>query len=107
MKSLQVGLLVAAALLLSHGAGAFTLDTKTGLNPDGTARFVDPDEPLSHLSSPSSSTGGASSMTLFKSGNSSFSFGIAQPDDRLAPGQLTPFRGLGVRPFGVRPGFPN
>jgi hypothetical protein len=110
MKSLHVGLLVAAALVLSHGAGALTLDTRTGVNPDGTARFIDPDEPLPHLSSPPPSAGNASSVPLFKNGNSSFSFGITQPgqsDDRFAPGSLTPFRGFGGRPFGVRPGFPN
>ncbi|MBV9521670.1 MAG: hypothetical protein JO010_02680 [Alphaproteobacteria bacterium] len=104
MRSLLTGLLALAALTLAPGADAFSLDTKSGVNPDGTARFSDPDEQLPRLSSPAN--GEASSMTLFKSGPSSLSFGVGRSDDRVAPNPLVPFRGFEPR-FGVRPGYPN
>ncbi len=93
------------AMALAPAAEALTLDTKGLSNPDGSARFTDPDKTAPFSSSGSGSSDG-SSMTIFKNGNSSLSFGISRPDAR-SPGFGTPFRPFGPRPFLTQPGSSN
>lgn len=103
MKRFSVGVLLASMFLLSQGAGAFTIDKSSAVNPDGSARFADPDQQLDVLAAPPKSGG---PVTLFSNGNSSFSFGISRPDDRFSSGPTSPFAGLGFwgarRPMGNR-----
>jgi hypothetical protein len=43
-RTLAVVAALAGGILLSDHALAFTVDEKSGTNPDGSARYVDPDE---------------------------------------------------------------
>ena len=58
-----IGGLVAFA---APSARAFTMDTVTNTNPDGSARYVDPDEKFSDSDK---------SKTTIKQGNTTFQFG--------------------------------
>jgi hypothetical protein len=40
-----------AALIASGAAHAFTIDSQSGRNPDGSAKFVDPDEEIENFTS--------------------------------------------------------
>lgn len=94
MKPVFFALLLGSALVLAHGAGAFTLDTRTPVNPDGSAKFVDPDQQVENLTSPPTdrSTPGVKS---FRSGNMTFSFGMSREDERPAFGRVSPFNNFG------------
>ena len=94
MKPVLFGLLLGSALLLGHGAGAFTLDTRTPVNPDGSAKFVDPDQQVENLTSPSAN-GSTPGVKSFHSGNMTFSFGVSRDDERPAFGQASPFNNFG------------
>lgn len=80
MKRLAFGLLLVPALLFTQGAGAFTIDTKTPLNADGSAKFVDPDRATENLTVPPTN-GSAPGTKTFRSGNTTFSFGVTRQDD--------------------------
>ena|SRR5882672_5904104 len=96
MKPLFFGLLLASALGFAQAAGAFTLDTRTPTNPDGSAKFVDPDQQVQNLTSPS--TNGATPGTkTFRSGNTTFSFGVT--DGRSNSGRVSPFNSFGANRF--------
>jgi len=103
MKPLSFGILLASALLIANGADALTIDTRTPVNPDGSAKFVDPDQQVENLTSPSngSTTPG---MKTFRSGNTSFSFGVTRGDERPVFGRAYPFNNFGtsrgLRSFG-------
>jgi hypothetical protein len=94
MKALFLSLLLGSALLLAHGADAFTLDTRTPVNPDGSAKFVDPDQQVENLTSPSTSTS-TPGVKSFRSGNMTFSFGLNREDERPAFGRVSPFNNFG------------
>lgn len=94
MKSLFPGLLLGSALLLGHGAAAFTLDTRTPVNSDGSAKFVDPDHQVENLTSPSTDRSTPGNKT-FRSGNMTFSFGVNREDERPAFGRVSPFNSFG------------
>ncbi len=68
--------IVAAGLVLGHGAFAWEIQHTGGTNPDGTPRFTDPDTitdgMANHLSGGSGSTSSGSGVKI---GNTSFSFG--------------------------------
>ncbi|HTO66478.1 MAG TPA: hypothetical protein VMM15_35090 [Bradyrhizobium sp.] len=44
MRLVSVVTAVAALLLCTHHASAFSMDSSTGSAPDGSSRYVDPDE---------------------------------------------------------------
>jgi hypothetical protein len=102
MKSVFFGVFLASALGLAQGAGAFTLDTRTPLNPDGSAKFVDPDQRVENLTSPSTN-GSAPGTKTFRSGNMTFSFGVTGGEARPTFGRVSPFNNLsansGLRGF--------
>ncbi|HZS83085.1 MAG TPA: hypothetical protein VFA50_09440 [Stellaceae bacterium] len=98
-------MLLIFAISLPGSAHAFTFDNQSGNNRDGSARFTDPDALADGLTAPR--RGDSGSMTLFRNGNSSLSFGMARPDDRPPAERAFPFRGFGVRPFPVPPSNPN
>jgi hypothetical protein len=98
MKPLFLGILLASALGLAQGAAAFTLDTRTPTNPDGSAKFVDPDQPAANLSSPSTN-GSAPGMKSFRSGNTTFSFGVTRNDGQSNFGRVSPFNNFGANRF--------
>jgi hypothetical protein len=95
MKPLFFGILLASALGLAQGAGALTLDTRTPANPDGSAKFVDPDQQVENLTS-AATRGSAPGTKTFHSGNSTFSFGVTGGDGRPTFGRASPFNNLGV-----------
>lgn len=94
MKTLFLGLLLGSALVLAQGAGAFTLDTRTPVNPDGSAKFADPDQQVENLTSPSTGTS-TPGVKSFRSGNMTFSFGVNRDDERSAFGRVSPFNNFG------------
>jgi hypothetical protein len=98
MKPLFLGVLLAAALGLAQGAAAFTLDTRTPLNSDGSAKFIDPDQQVENLTSPSTN-GSAPGMKTFRSGNTTFSFGVSRDDGRSNFGRVSPFNNFGANRF--------
>lgn len=95
MKRLAFGLLLAPALLFAQGAGALTLDTTTPRNPDGSVKFADPDSAAENLTAPPVK-GSAPAVKSFRSGNTTFSFGVTRQDENrslfLRP---TPFNRFG------------
>jgi hypothetical protein len=98
MKPLFFGVLLASALGFAQAAGAFTLDTRTPTNPDGSAKFADPDQQVQNLTSPS--TNGATPGTkTFRSGNTTFSFGVTRDDGRSSFGRVSPFNSYGANRF--------
>ena len=46
MRLLPVVTAVAAVLLCTHHASAFSTDSSSGTAPDGSSRYVDPDEQI-------------------------------------------------------------
>ena len=44
MRLVSVVIAVAAVLLWTHHASAFSMDSSSGTAPDGSPRYVDPDE---------------------------------------------------------------
>ena len=94
MKPLFLGVLLASALGFAQGAAALTLDTRTPVNPDGSAKFVDPDQKVENLTSPSSN-GSAPGMKSFRSGNSTFSFGVTRGESASPFGRVSPFNNFG------------
>jgi hypothetical protein len=80
MKRFAFGLLLAPALLFAQGAGALTLDTTTPRNADGSVKFVDPDSAAENLTAPPAK-GSAPGTKSFRSGNTTFSFGITRQDE--------------------------
>ena len=98
MKPLFLGVLLASALGLAQGAAALTLDTRTPVNPDGSAKFVDPDQKVENLTSPSSN-GSAPGMKTFRSGNSTFSFGVTRGESASPFGRVSPFNNFGANRF--------
>jgi hypothetical protein len=95
MKLLFCGIFLAFALGSVQGAAALTLDTRTPVNPDGSARFVDPDRQVDNLTSPSAK-GSSPGMRTFHSGNSTFSFGVTGGNSRPTFGRGSPFNNFGV-----------
>jgi hypothetical protein len=95
MKLLFFSVFLASALGLAPGVGAFTLDTRAPLNPDGSAKFVDPGQQVENLISPSTN-GSAPGSKTFRSGNMTFSFGVTGGDGRPTFGRVSPFNSLGV-----------
>src|SRR5437763_3185276 len=91
MKSLVFGVLLAAAL--APAAEAFTQDTRTPLNPDGSAKFVDPEQ-VESLTSPSTNGSAPGNKTL-RSGNTTFSFGVTRDDGRSTFGRASPLNSFG------------
>jgi hypothetical protein len=98
MKPLFLGVLLASALGVAQGAAALTLDTRTPANPDGSAKFVDPDQQVDNLSSPSTK-GSSPGMKSFRSGNTTFSFGVTRDDGRSNFGRVSPFNNFGANRF--------
>jgi hypothetical protein len=98
MKPLFFGLFLASALGVAQGASAFTMDTRTPTNPDGSAKFVDPDQQVENLTSPSAN-GGAPGTKTFRSGNTTFSFGVTRDDGRSNFGRVSPFNNFGANRF--------
>jgi hypothetical protein len=102
MKRLAFSLLLAPALLFSpallfvQGAGAFTLDTTPPRNADGSAKFGDPDRATENLTAPPTN-GSAPGTKTFRSGNSTFSFGITRQDENRSSffGRARPFSNFG------------
>ena len=47
IRTFLAAVAVATELFCAHHAFAFSVDEKSGTNPDGSARYVDPDEQLS------------------------------------------------------------
>ncbi len=94
MKTLSFGVLLASALSFANGAGALTIDTRSAVNPDGSAKIVDPDRQVDNLTSPSANGSTAGSKT-FRSGNSTFSFGITRSDERPGFGRASPLNNFG------------
>ncbi len=80
MKRFALGLLLAPALLFAQSAGALTLDTTTPRNADGSVKFVDPDSAAENLNSPPTK-GSAPAAKSFRSGNTTFSFGVTRQDE--------------------------
>jgi hypothetical protein len=96
MKRLAFSLLLAPALLFAQGAGALTLETTTPRNADGSAKFVDPDRTTENLSAPPTN-GSAPGTKSFRSGNTTFSFGVTRQDEnRPFFGRATPFNNFGA-----------
>jgi hypothetical protein len=79
-------------------AGAFTLDTRTPTNPDGSAKFADPDQQVQNLTSPSTN-GSTPGTKTFRSGNTTFSFGVTRDDGRSSFGRVSPFNSYGANRF--------
>jgi hypothetical protein len=98
MKPLFLGVLLASALGFAQAAAALTLDTRTPVNPDGSAKFVDPDQKVENLTSPSSN-GSAPGMKTFRSGNSTFSFGVTRSEPASPFGRVSPFSNFGANRF--------
>jgi hypothetical protein len=94
MKPFSAVALFASMVLLASGAAAFTLDTRTPTNPDGSAKFVDPDRQVENLTTPSVN-GSAPGTTTFRSGNSTFSFGISRGDAGSGFARTSPFNNFG------------
>src|ERR1700682_2053506 len=94
MKRLAFSLLLVSALLFAHGAGAFTIETATPRNADGSAKFVDPDRTTENLTAPPTN-GSAPGTKSFRSGNTTFSFGVTRQDDRPLFGRAAPFSNFG------------
>jgi hypothetical protein len=94
MKRFAFGLLLVPALLFAQGAGAFTIDTTTPRNADGSMKFVDPDRTTENLNAPATN-GSAPGTKSFRSGNTTFSFGVTRQDDRPLFGRATPFNNFG------------
>lgn len=46
MRLVSVVTVVAAVLLCTHHASAFSMDSSSGTAPDGSSRYVDPDEQI-------------------------------------------------------------
>jgi hypothetical protein len=46
MRLVSVVTAVAAVLLCTHGASAFSMDSSSGTASDGSSRYVDPDEQI-------------------------------------------------------------
>jgi hypothetical protein len=95
MKRLAFGLLLVPTLLFAHGAGALTLEATTPRNADGTVKFADPDGTTKNLSAPATN-GSAPGTKSFRSGNTTFSFGVTRQDDRPGFGRATPFNNFGA-----------
>jgi hypothetical protein len=93
MKSLSFSFLLGAALLVAQSAGAFTLESRTPVNPDGSAKFVDPDQQVEKLAG-GASNGAAPGSRTFRSGNMTFSFGVTR-DERPTFGRTAPFGNFG------------
>jgi hypothetical protein len=97
---LLIAAMLAFALLAPHTALAFEFDSAGSSNPDGSAKYVDPDENL-NLSTPSakldskSSTDAPGSVTLlpglYLSGSATGNAGLGQSDgwSNPQPGRLT------------------
>jgi hypothetical protein len=94
---LLIAAMLAFVLLAPHTALAFEFDSAGSSNPDGSAKFVDPDENL-NLSTPkadSKSTDAPGSVTLlpglFLSGGATGNAGLGQTDgwSNPQPGRLT------------------
>jgi hypothetical protein len=66
--------IVAAGLVLGHGAFAWEIQHTGGTNPDGTPRFADPDTITDGMAANLSGGSGSSSGSGIKIGNSTFSF---------------------------------
>jgi hypothetical protein len=47
IRTLLAAIAVTTVLFCAHHAFAFTVNEKSGTNPDGSAHYVDPDEQLS------------------------------------------------------------
>jgi hypothetical protein len=95
MKPFFFGVLLASALGLAQAAAAFTMDTRTPLNPDGSAKFIDPDQQVDNLTSPSAN-GATPGTKTFRSGNMTFSFGVTHDDSRSSFGRVSPFNNFGA-----------
>ena len=96
-----IAALLAFAMLVPRTALAFELDSAGSSNPDGSARYVDPDESM-NLGTPSvdskfdqKSSGPTNSVTLlpglFLSGSANGNSGLGQTDGwtNPQPGRLT------------------
>jgi hypothetical protein len=80
------------ALLAAPAAHAFTIDDQSNTNPDGSARYTDPDSRFSDS---------GNGQTKLQQGNTTFRFGGQQGsfDQRYNPSQM--FEPIG-RPAGER-----
>lgn len=68
------------AVLAAPAAHAFTMDTQSNTNSDGSARYTDPDERLS---------GSGSGQTTIQQGNATLRFGQPQSfDQRYNPNRM-------------------
>ncbi len=99
-SALLVAAVLAFAMLVPREALAFEFDSAGSSNPDGSARYVDPDENL-NLSTPKADSGSTKStdapdsMTLlpglYLSGSATGNTGLGQADGWMnpQPGRLT------------------
>ena len=94
MTSSKIGLAVAAlAVLLAAGsARAFTYDSRTNQNPDGSARFTDPESALGKSSDDSKS---GFSVHFSGSGTNGQANGV---DSRFLPSANNAFNSPGTAP---------
>jgi hypothetical protein len=77
--------LATAAFVAANAAHAFTIDTQSGSNPDGSAKFLDPDDEIANFTS---------GKNAFRQGNGLFNF------------DFRPFFGADQRSPQVPPGYP-
>src|SRR5690242_6204606 len=92
MKSLLLTVVLAGALVAAPGARALTIDNSSGVNPDGSARFVDPDEQVQRFAAPAPS-GRPLAILRGAGGALSISGGRAEPGNALR--RTLPFGGSG------------
>jgi hypothetical protein len=70
------------ALLAAPLAHAFTFENESTSNPDGTSKFSDPEQQVSHFS------GQGSGQTTIREGNTTLTFGPRDSGDRYSTDHL-------------------
>jgi hypothetical protein len=84
---LQLAVFVAAVVLAAPGARAFTVDTKSMNNSDGSPKFTDPDEQIERF--------GRGSMTT-QQGNGTFGFEVRPSYGAVQRGWFNPIPDTGA-----------
>jgi hypothetical protein len=87
MRLVPVVTAVAAVLLCTHHATAFSVDSSSGTNPDGSARYADPDDQIHSM--------------LGSKGGDSQNLGYDANSDHRKPSPQEIINGQGV----LAPGF--
>ena len=84
--STLLAVLATALFVAANAAHAFSIDPQSGSNPDGSAKYVDPDDEMTNF---------ASGKNAFKLGNGLFNF------------DFRPFFGADQHGPQVPPGYPQ